>query len=75
MAIGDGGVVGTVTPGHTTTEWQNLQEAEEFVPPGLNHREAFSSPGIYIWWNPERDLVVGHNDETLQKLRALGYIK
>lgn len=75
VAIGNGGVVKTVTPRYTTAEWQNLLEREEYVPLGLNHEEAFSSPGIYIWWNPEHDLVVGHHDETLQKLRALGYIK
>lgn len=75
VAIGNGGVAKTVTPRYTTAEWQNLVEGEDFVPPGLNHREAFSSPGIYIWWNPERNIVVGHHDETLEKLRALGYLK
>jgi hypothetical protein len=29
---------------------------------------------VYLWWNPERLLVVGGYDETLERLRALGYV-
>lgn len=75
VAIGNGGMVEPVTPGYTTAAWQNLLDGEENTPPELNHGEAFPSPGTYIWWNPERNIVVGHHEETLEKLRALGYIK
>jgi len=30
--------------------------------------------GPALWWNPERALIVGGYEETLERLRALGYI-
>jgi hypothetical protein len=32
-------------------------------------------PGAWMWWNPKRETVVGGHDETLERLRALGYIE
>jgi hypothetical protein len=32
------------------------------------------SEGSSLWWNPDRPLIVGGYDETLERLRALGYI-
>ncbi len=31
--------------------------------------------GPTVWWNPERARIVGGHSETLEKLRALGYIR
>jgi arylsulfatase A-like enzyme len=33
------------------------------------------APGTYLWWNQARSLVVGGHEETLERLRALGYIE
>jgi hypothetical protein len=33
------------------------------------------TPGVHLWWNPDRQLVVGGHEETLRRLRALGYIE
>ncbi len=74
MTIG-GGEVETVIPKLTTLPWHHLSEGIEYSPAVLNSDETFPAPGSYVWWNPERTLVVGHHDETLQKLKALGYIK
>jgi hypothetical protein len=75
VAVGDGGEIETVIPGQTTSAWQYLSDGVEYAPTRLIPDETFHSPGSYLWWNPERDLVVGHHEETLQKLKALGYIK
>lgn len=75
VTIGAGGEVGNAKPGLTNLPWQHLSEAGEYPHAGLNTDQTFQPPGSYVWWNPDRTLVVGHHDETLQKLRALGYIK
>ena len=31
--------------------------------------------GLNLWWNPARPLIVGGYDETLERLRTLGYIE
>ncbi len=31
--------------------------------------------GLNLWWNPDRPLIVGGYEETLERLRALGYIE
>lgn len=33
------------------------------------------SEGLSLWWNPPRPLVVDGYDETVERLRALGYIE
>ena len=33
------------------------------------------SDGSNLWWNPARTLIVGGYNETLDRLRALGYIE
>jgi arylsulfatase A-like enzyme len=33
------------------------------------------APGTYLWWNQARTLVVGGYEETIDRLRALGYIE
>lgn len=55
---------------------------EEVAPSGGAglHLEGSSPPGgftegLSVWWNPPRPLVVDGYDETLERLRALGYIE
>ena len=43
---------------------------EQLTPPASG-----LEPGVHVWWNPERSLVVGGQHETLERLRALGYIE
>jgi hypothetical protein len=33
------------------------------------------SEGIHVWWNQDRALVVGGHRQTMERLRALGYIE
>jgi arylsulfatase A-like enzyme len=32
-------------------------------------------PGLHVWWNEHRAVVVGGYEETMDRLRALGYIE
>ncbi len=43
---------------------------EMFEPPASE-----PAGGVHVWWNPERSLVVGGQRQTLERLRALGYIE
>jgi len=53
--------------------------------PGAPHRslpidrlpppEGDLPPGGYLWWNPARTVVVEGYEETIERLRALGYIE
>lgn len=43
---------------------------EQALPPAAD-----LDPGIHAWWNSERLLVVGGQRQTLERLRALGYIE
>ncbi len=46
------------------------------VPVGeLTMPRAFPAPGLFAWWNPPRRRLVRGYRETLQKLRALGYLE
>jgi hypothetical protein len=49
-------------------------EDGEFRLDGLP-RPGSLSEGSSLWWNPDRPLIVGGYDETLERLRALGYIE
>jgi Sulfatase len=47
---------------------------------GVDRLDELGSPdslsdGLTLWWNPARPLIVGGYDETLDRLRALGYIE
>jgi arylsulfatase A-like enzyme len=56
----------------SSTPWVNLSgrvAMENLDPP-----EALET-GAHLWRNPDRSLVVGGHDETLRRLRALGYIE
>ncbi len=55
--------------------WQGLPAGAAHATDDLSPDQALEAPGTYIWWNPERNLVVGHHEETRQKSKALGHIK
>ena len=56
------------------SEW--VEVARERLPrERLVAPAAEPAPGVHVWWNPDRRLVVEGHDETLQRLRALGYIE
>ncbi len=48
-------------------------ESERFRLEGSSPPRVFKG-GLSLWWNPPRPLVVDGYDETLERLRALGYI-
>ncbi len=49
--------------------------AEEWIPLRPLASPASVHAGTYLWWNPDRPQVVGGHEETLERLRALGYIE
>lgn len=49
-----------------TEQWVPLRT---LTPPSSMHA------GAYLWWNPDRPQVVGGHEETLERLRVLGYIE
>ena len=66
-------VPAVVTPVETGPRWWGIAAGEPVDPRALDLPNV-GGPGVYLWWNPERPLAVGGYDETLERLRALGYI-
>jgi arylsulfatase A-like enzyme len=62
-----------VTPVETGPRWWGIAAGDPVDPRALDLANV-GGPGVYLWWNPDRPLVVGGYDETLERLRALGYI-
>lgn len=65
----------TLTPVAGSLPWPGREvgraidrRSEERRPPALD------APGAYAWWNDERTLEVSGQEETLERLRALGYL-
>lgn len=63
----------TVTPVESGHGWWGMEAGRPVDPRTLEFPDV-DGPGLYLWWNPERPLVVGGHEETLERLRALGYI-
>ncbi len=64
------------TPGRARPPWRIGGYADPSVIAGASGAvDSDNSPGTFAWWNPERDLVVGSHDETMDRLRALGYVQ
>lgn len=65
-----------VRPVDSAAPWHGVESGsplsiDDLEPPG----GALVVPGTYLWWNQARSLVVGGHEETLERLRALGYIE
>ncbi len=75
FAIGEGAVPIEVGTGRAIPPWEHLDPSNVDPAQELQLEINFDVPGTYFWWNPSRDLVVGGHDETMSKLRALGYIQ
>lgn len=63
----------TVTPVASDLPWANVVAGQPVDPRSLEPPRELGQ-GAYLWWVPERPMVVGGHDETLERLRALGYI-
>lgn len=63
-----------VTPLAGGAEWLGVAPGVPVDPGRLAPLERIE-PGAHLWWNPDRPLVVGGYDETVERLRALGYIE
>lgn len=64
------------TPGRAQPPWRIGGHADPAVITGASGAvDSYDSPGTLAWWNPERNLVVGSHDETMDRLRALGYVQ
>jgi hypothetical protein len=63
-----------VTPVETGRRWWGIVAGGPLDPRSLEFPNV-GGPGLYVWWNAERPLIVGGYDETLERLRALGYIE
>lgn len=73
VAVAAHSVPQTVIPMGARIGWAGVESSVVVDPRGLDV-PAHLGPGWNVWWNPERPLVVGGHDETLERLRALGYI-
>ncbi len=67
--------IGEVTPGRADAPWRGLTPGIPAIPEPLGTDLRLESPGTLLWWNPERGEVVGSHDETMERLRALGYVQ
>jgi len=56
-------------------EWQGGAPGERITLDRLVRPEADMVTGGHIWWNEDRTIVVEGHDETIERLRALGYIE
>jgi hypothetical protein len=73
VAIAGDSVPARVTPLPGDVQWRGVIVGEPADPRQLTPPEQ-PGPGASLWWNPDRPLVVGGYDETVERLRALGYI-
>jgi arylsulfatase A-like enzyme len=65
-----------VRPVDDTARWHGLESGSPIPIPDLElPGSTLLSPGTYLWWNQPRTLVVGGHEETIERLRALGYIE
>jgi arylsulfatase A-like enzyme len=60
-----------VTPKPNLVDTPSGRHAPDQLPPPAGDPR----PGIYTWWNQERTVVVSGQRQTLERLRALGYIE
>ncbi|MCP3996275.1 MAG: hypothetical protein GY722_14625 [bacterium] len=73
VAAATDSIPSTVIPMGERNRWAGLESSVPVDPRDLDPPDRLG-PGWNLWWNPERALIVGGHDETLERLRALGYI-
>ena len=66
---------GWITPRHVTSTWRGITAETRISPGSLGLPPEWLIEGAYLWWNPERTRVVRGHTETLERLRALGYLE
>ena len=74
VAFAAGSVPAEITPVSGEVEWRGAAGDRPVDPRELEPPDA-PARGAYLWWNPDRPLIVGGYDETMERLRALGYIE
>ncbi|MGD8439544.1 MAG: sulfatase [Holophagae bacterium] len=74
VAFAAGSIPAEVTPLSGAAEWRGVAADRPVDVRQLDAPDAVVR-GAYLWWNPDRPLVVGGYDETMERLRALGYIE
>jgi arylsulfatase A-like enzyme len=67
-------VPATVVPMGERHEWANVESSLPIDPREVGPPDRVGR-GWHLWWNPDRPLVVGGFDETVERLKALGYIE
>jgi arylsulfatase A-like enzyme len=73
VALAAASTTGPVTPVAGSVPWNGVVPGAALDPRGLVPPDRLDR-GAWMWWNPDRPLVVGGHAETLERLRALGYI-
>lgn len=56
-------------------EWRPVGGGSPVTPQELAAPPPELEPGSWLWWNPARARVTTGQEETIERLRALGYIK
>ncbi|MCP4895814.1 MAG: sulfatase [bacterium] len=56
-------------------DWLGVQSSEETPVDQLGLPEVLETGKGLLWWNPSRDRVVDGFDETIERLKALGYLE
>jgi len=74
VGFGAESIGATVTPIGVAASWSEVATGVAVDPRTLELPETLGS-GWNLWWNPDRPLEVGGYEETLERLRALGYIE
>ncbi len=75
VAIGNSDAPSSIRLRRAHPGWRHLSDGDTIAPQPLDAELGFVVAGTYVWWNPDRDVVVGSHDETVEKLKALGYIR
>ncbi len=74
VAIRSDSIPTEITPISGQVDWRAVAADRPVDPRQLEPPDEMAR-GAYLWWNPDRPLVVGGYDETMERLRALGYIE
>lgn len=73
VALAADSLGGIVTPVSASPSWFGIEEGRQRDVNEIQLPDRIDG-GFRLWWNPLRPLVVGGYEETVERLRALGYI-